>query len=48
MPGDILVSGTVDWGSLIENNFTVHRPLEAGDVVELEIKGIVVLRNKVF
>jgi 2-keto-4-pentenoate hydratase/2-oxohepta-3-ene-1,7-dioic acid hydratase in catechol pathway len=47
MPGDILGSGTVGWGSLIENNFSVHRPLEAGDVVELEIEGIGVLRNKV-
>jgi 2-keto-4-pentenoate hydratase/2-oxohepta-3-ene-1,7-dioic acid hydratase in catechol pathway len=47
MPGDILGSGTVGWGSLIENNFTVHRPLEPGDVVELEIEGIGVLKNKV-
>jgi 2-keto-4-pentenoate hydratase/2-oxohepta-3-ene-1,7-dioic acid hydratase in catechol pathway len=47
MPGDILGSGTVGWGSLIENNFTVHRPLEPGDVVELEIEGIGMLRNKV-
>lgn len=47
MPGDILGSGTVGWGSLIENNFTVHRPLEPGDVVELEIEGIGVLRNTV-
>ncbi len=47
MPGDILGSGTVGWGSLIENNFSVHRPLEPGDVVELEIEGIGVLRNKV-
>jgi 2-keto-4-pentenoate hydratase/2-oxohepta-3-ene-1,7-dioic acid hydratase in catechol pathway len=47
MPGDILGSGTVGWGSLIENNFTVHRPLEPGDVVELEIEGIGVLRNSV-
>jgi 2-keto-4-pentenoate hydratase/2-oxohepta-3-ene-1,7-dioic acid hydratase in catechol pathway len=46
-PGDMLGSGTVGWGSLIENNFTVHRPLEAGDLVELEIEGIGVLRNKV-
>ncbi len=45
MPGDILGSGTVGWGSLIENNFTVHRPLEPGDVVELEVEGIGVLRN---
>ena len=47
MPGDILGSGTVGWGSLIENNFSIHRPLAPGDVVELEIEGIGVLRNKV-
>jgi 2-keto-4-pentenoate hydratase/2-oxohepta-3-ene-1,7-dioic acid hydratase in catechol pathway len=47
MPGDILGSGTVGWGSLIENNFTVHRPLEPGDIVELEIQGIGILRNTV-
>lgn len=46
-PGDILGSGTVGWGSLIENNFAVHRPLDAGDIVELEIEGIGILRNKV-
>ncbi len=40
MPGDILGSGTLGWGSLIENNFTIHRPLEPGDVVELEGIGI--------
>jgi fumarylacetoacetate (FAA) hydrolase len=47
MPGDIIGSGTVGNGSLVENNFTVHRPLEPGDVVELEIEGIGILRNKV-
>ncbi len=47
LPGDILGSGTVGWGSLIENNFSVHRPLESGDLVELEIEGIGVLSNKV-
>lgn len=47
MPGDILGSGTLGSGSLVENNFTVHRPLEPGDVVELEIEGIGILRNKV-
>ncbi|MBM1107347.1 fumarylacetoacetate hydrolase family protein [Aurantibacter crassamenti] len=47
MPGDILGSGTVGWGSLIENNFSVHRPLEPGDEVELEIEGIGKLRNTV-
>ncbi len=47
MPGDILGSGTVGWGSLTENDFSVHRPLEPGDVVELEIEGIGILRNTV-
>ncbi|MFK7981031.1 MAG: fumarylacetoacetate hydrolase family protein [Saprospiraceae bacterium] len=47
MPGDILGSGTVGWGSLIENAFSVHRPIEPGDVVELEIEGIGVLKNTV-
>lgn len=46
LPGDMLGSGTVGWGSLVENNFTVHRPLEVGDVVELEIEGIGILRNR--
>ena len=46
-PGDILGSGTVGGGSLMENNFEVHRPLEPGDVVELEIEGIGILRNSV-
>ena len=47
MPGDILGSGTVGSGSLMENNFSVHRPLEPGDVVYLEVEGIGVLKNKV-
>lgn len=47
MPGDILGSGTVGNGSLVENNFTVHRPLEPGDEVELQIEGIGLLRNRV-
>lgn len=46
-PGDIIGSGTVGWGSLIENKFEVHRPLEPGDVVELEIEGIGILKNTV-
>lgn len=45
MPGDILGSGTVGWGSLIENASKVHRSLEPGDVVELEIEGIGKLCN---
>lgn len=46
-PGDILGSGTVGWGSLIETNFAAHRPLEPGDEVEMEIQGIGILTNKV-
>ena len=47
LPGEILGSGTVGWGSLIENKFSVHRPLQPGDVVELEVEGIGILRNSV-
>ncbi|MBC3846319.1 fumarylacetoacetate hydrolase family protein [Winogradskyella echinorum] len=47
MPGDILGSGTVGWGSLIEKNFSVHRSLEPGDIVELEIENIGILKNTV-
>ena len=47
MPGDILGSGTLGWGSRIENNFSVHKPIEPGDFLELEIKGIGILRNTV-
>ncbi|MCU7549758.1 fumarylacetoacetate hydrolase family protein [Chitinophagaceae bacterium LB-8] len=46
-PGDILGSGTVGWGSLIETGGEAHRFLERGDVVEFEIEGIGVLRNYV-
>jgi 2-keto-4-pentenoate hydratase/2-oxohepta-3-ene-1,7-dioic acid hydratase in catechol pathway len=46
-PGDLIGSGTVGWGSLIETNFEAHRPLEPGDMLELEIEGIGVLRNTV-
>jgi 2-keto-4-pentenoate hydratase/2-oxohepta-3-ene-1,7-dioic acid hydratase in catechol pathway len=46
-PGDIIGSGTVGWGSLIETNFEAHRALEPGDIIELEIDGLGVLRNQV-
>lgn len=42
-PGDIIAMGTVPMGSGLE----LLRPLKIGDVVELEIEGIGVLRNKV-
>ncbi|HZV74094.1 MAG TPA: fumarylacetoacetate hydrolase family protein [Conexibacter sp.] len=44
-PGDILGSGTVDGGCILEHGD--GRWLQPGDVVELEIEGIGVLRNRV-
>lgn len=43
MPGEIIGSGTVGGGSGLD----LGRFLESGDLIELEIKGIGVLRNKV-
>ena len=43
MPGDLLGSGTVEGGSGLE----VGRWIQPGDVVELEVEGIGVLRNRV-
>lgn len=44
-PGDIIGSGTVGTGCLLELGQEVHRWLEPGDTVELEIEGIGQLRN---
>ena len=45
--GDVLGSGTVGTGCLLELGTTVHRWLQPGDVVELEIDGIGILRNRI-
>lgn len=45
--GDVLGSGTVGTGCLLELGTTVHRWLQPQDVVELEIAGIGVLRNRI-
>jgi fumarylacetoacetate (FAA) hydrolase len=45
--GDVLGSGTVGTGCILELGTQVHRWLQPGDVVELEIAGIGVLRNTV-
>ena len=45
--GDVLGSGTVGTGCLFELGTTVHRWLQPDDVVELEIDGIGVLRNRI-
>jgi fumarylacetoacetate (FAA) hydrolase len=44
-PGDVIGSGTVGRGCVLEHGD--GRWLQAGDVVELEIEGIGVLRNRV-
>ena len=45
LPGDVLGSGTVGTGCILE--LGDGRWLEPGDVVELEVEGIGVLRNRV-
>jgi 2-keto-4-pentenoate hydratase/2-oxohepta-3-ene-1,7-dioic acid hydratase in catechol pathway len=46
-PGDVIGSGTVGNGCLLELGKKVHRWLLPGDVVELEITGLGVLKNTI-
>ena len=46
-PGDVIGSGTVGTGCLLELTKFQGPWLQSGDVVELEIDGIGVLRNQV-
>lgn len=46
-PGDVIGSGTVGTGCILELETDVHRWLEPGDVVELEIERLGVLRNRI-
>ncbi|HEU4962885.1 MAG TPA: fumarylacetoacetate hydrolase family protein [Bacilli bacterium] len=46
-PGEVIGSGTVGTGCILELGTEVHRWLEPGDVVELSIERLGVLRNKV-
>ncbi|WP_066304650.1 fumarylacetoacetate hydrolase family protein [Bacillus sp. FJAT-29814] len=46
-PGDIIGSGTVGTGCLLELGQEVHRWLEPGDTVEMEITGIGKLKNQI-
>ena len=46
-PGDVIGSGTVGTGCILELGPAVHRWLEAGDIVELQIDGLGTLRNTV-
>ena len=45
--GDVLGSGTVGSGCLLELGTDVHPWFRRGDIIELEIEGIGVLRNKI-
>jgi fumarylacetoacetate (FAA) hydrolase len=44
-PGDVIGSGTVGTGCILEHGD--GRWLERGDVVELEVEGIGMLRNRI-
>ncbi|TCP55647.1 fumarylacetoacetate (FAA) hydrolase [Tumebacillus sp. BK434] len=46
-PGDVIGSGTVGTGCILELGTEVHRWLVPGDVVELEIERLGVLKNRV-
>jgi 2-keto-4-pentenoate hydratase/2-oxohepta-3-ene-1,7-dioic acid hydratase in catechol pathway len=50
VPGDVLGGGTVGGGTVGEamhGNFPQARYLEPGDVVEIDVEGIGVLRNRI-
>ncbi|MBO9131388.1 fumarylacetoacetate hydrolase family protein [Bacillus sp. 165] len=46
-PGDVIGSGTVGTGCILELGTEVHRWLESGDTVELEITGLGALQNTI-
>ncbi|MEH7549203.1 MULTISPECIES: fumarylacetoacetate hydrolase family protein [Bacillaceae] len=46
-PGDIIGSGTVGFGCIMELGPEVHRWLEPGDEVELSVTGLGSLKNKI-
>ncbi|MCL7748486.1 fumarylacetoacetate hydrolase family protein [Halalkalibacter alkaliphilus] len=46
-PGDLLGSGTVGFGCILELGPDVHRWLEPGDEIELEITGLGTLKNTI-
>lgn len=46
-PGDVIGSGTVGTGCILELGTDVHRWLQPGDTVELEIERLGILRNKI-
>jgi fumarylacetoacetate (FAA) hydrolase len=47
LPGDVIGSGTVGGGCILELGEEVHPWLEPGDEVELEIERLGRLRNRI-
>jgi fumarylacetoacetate (FAA) hydrolase len=47
LPGDVIGSGTVGTGCLLELTKAQGPWLQPGDVVELEIEGLGTLRNQI-
>lgn len=47
VPGDVIGSGTVGTGCILELGTEVHRWLQPGDTIELEIERLGVLRNQI-
>lgn len=47
VPGEVIGSGTVGTGCLLELGPEVHPYLESGDTVELEVERLGILRNKI-
>ncbi|MFC7441187.1 fumarylacetoacetate hydrolase family protein [Laceyella putida] len=47
VPGDVIGSGTVGTGCLLELGEEIHPYLQPGDVVELEIERLGILRNRI-
>ena len=47
LPGDVLGSGTVGTGCLLEIGTDVHPWFQSGETIELEIDGLGILRNKI-
>ncbi len=45
--GDILGSGTVGTGCLLEIGTEIHPWLQRGEIIELQIDGIGILRNRI-
>jgi 2-keto-4-pentenoate hydratase/2-oxohepta-3-ene-1,7-dioic acid hydratase in catechol pathway len=46
-PGEVIGSGTVGTGCLLELGLDVHRWLKPGDIVELEVTGLGTLKNSI-